>query len=280
MAVKNKKEISVVCMQRTTGDRICHLLNRGGTSIFRCIRAVIFFLPRSKRPRRAARVSIWVGLMSWGGRMNDKIHMNKTILHTCFSLLREKGACPEGYRKLAKHLGGVEKFGEGTPINILTVLESNGINDAIWSLRATEEYSLGICRRLAIEFAREVLPIFEIMCPGDDRPRAVIIAAEDFSERRIGEATLKKARDAAAYAAVFAANAAYAAVFAANAADAANAAVFAADAAAADDDGADAAYAAAYAAADAAANAAYAAANAAVFAANAAAADAAAADAA
>ena len=34
--------------------------------------------------------------------------MKKTKLTTTFALLRDRGACSDGYRKLAKHLGGVE----------------------------------------------------------------------------------------------------------------------------------------------------------------------------
>ena len=58
---------------------------------------------------------------------------------TTFALLRQHGACESGYRKLAKHLGGVNKYGRDKPIPLLTVLGSNGLGDTLWSLRAVLE---------------------------------------------------------------------------------------------------------------------------------------------
>jgi hypothetical protein len=99
----------------------------------------------------------------------------------------------------------------------------------------------------AIYCAEQVLDIFEVNHPKDDRPRKAIQAAKDYLA---GKITIDEVRAAAAYAD----SAAYAA--AANAAYADSAAYAAANAAAY---AANAAYAAAYAAANAAADAAYAA---------------------
>ncbi len=38
------------------------------------------------------------------------------MLHTTFNKLHKYGACIDGYRKLAKYLGGVNKYGKDTPI--------------------------------------------------------------------------------------------------------------------------------------------------------------------
>jgi len=67
--------------------------------------------------------------------------MKKQLLTTTFARLRKAGACKCGYAKLAKYLGGVRKYGQDTPINLLTILDSNGIDDAAWSFRATEQDS-------------------------------------------------------------------------------------------------------------------------------------------
>ena len=68
------------------------------------------------------------------------------MLHTTFELLRHCDACKKGYRKLAKRLGGVTKYGKATPIPLTAVLESNGIDDALWCLQATLEPADGFSR--------------------------------------------------------------------------------------------------------------------------------------
>jgi hypothetical protein len=190
-------------------------------------------------------------------------------LTTTFNLLREKNACETGYKNLAKHLGGVTAYGKDVEIDLLTILESNGFDDAVWCLRATVQDSDNIKRIITCDFAESVLHIFESKRPGDDRPRKAIEAARGFIAGSVSREDMQKARAAAneadaasAYAA--AAAAAYAAVYAA----ADYEAVYAADAAVY-------AYAAAAVAADAAASAAadavvYAAARAAAYAADAA----------
>jgi hypothetical protein len=176
-------------------------------------------------------------------------------LTTTFNLLREKNACTEGYGKLAKHLTNVEAYGADTEINLLTILDSNGFDDAVWCLRATVQDSKGVARLIACDFAESVLHIFESKRPGDDRPRKAIEAARGFVASTVTTEQMQKARaaaaaaaaaaDADAYAAAAAAAAAYvaahaAAYVAAHAAAAYVAAAYAADAADAAADAADA----------------------------------------
>ena len=89
-------------------------------------------------------------------------------LTTTLNRLRAAGACREGYRKLLEHVGS--DFNPDAEINLLTILESNGAADTLWALRATVQNSDRIARLLAIEFAEQVLPIFETRYPDDDRP--------------------------------------------------------------------------------------------------------------
>ena len=63
------------------------------------------------------------------------------MLHTTFAKLHKAGACREGYTKLARSLGGVNKYGKDTPIPLNKVIESNGLQDTIWTFRATNETS-------------------------------------------------------------------------------------------------------------------------------------------
>src|SRR3990167_11047574 len=61
------------------------------------------------------------------------------MLHTTFRKLQEAGACAEGYKKLAAFLGGVRAYGGNTPIPLDKILDSNGLEDALWSLMCTIE---------------------------------------------------------------------------------------------------------------------------------------------
>ena len=49
------------------------------------------------------------------------------MLYTTFALLRKQGACESGYRKLARHLGGVKVYGRDTQIPPSVVLDGSGL---------------------------------------------------------------------------------------------------------------------------------------------------------
>ena len=153
-------------------------------------------------------------------------------LTTTFELLRKASACESGYKKLAKALGGIKTYGADTEINLLTILESNGLDDALWCLRATVQDADKIKRLIACDFAESVLHIFESKRPGDDRPRKAIEAARKFVAGEITREQMQQARTAAYAADAYAADA--------YAADADDDAAYAAAAAAAyaDDDAA------------------------------------------
>ena len=171
-----------------------------------------------------------------------------------FAQAKAAVACEQGYRKMARHLGGITKYGAGTPIPIETILDVCGMEDALWALSAIRDAKTP--RLWACDCAERVLPIFESDRPGDLRPRDAIRASRRYARGEIGAA----ARDAAWAAARDAARAAAwdAAGDAARAAagDAARAAARAAAGAAARDAAGNAAGAAAWAAAGAAARAA------------------------
>ena len=96
------------------------------------------------------------------------------MLNTTFNKCHEAGACPEGYRKLAKALGGVDKYGKDTPIPLSKIVESNGLLDAIWTLRCTLEPSENIQIEFACRCAEHVLHFYEDKYPDDNRPRKAI----------------------------------------------------------------------------------------------------------
>ena len=51
-------------------------------------------------------------------------------MNTTLNLIRSHRPCPEGWEKLLGHLGKTKADDE--PLSLATILESNGIDDALW----------------------------------------------------------------------------------------------------------------------------------------------------
>jgi hypothetical protein len=113
-----------------------------------------------------------------------------------------------------KHLGKVQA--DDVELDLLTVLESNGLDDTLWCLQAVDGFDREK-RLLAVAFAREVQHLMK-----DPRSIAALNVAERFAN---GEATQEELN--AACAATRAASYADAAAYAARAADAAARAAYA-----------------------------------------------------
>ena len=136
-------------------------------------------------------------------------------LTTTFKLLRKVGACTERYKFLRSALKGVE---DEEPINLLSILETNGLDDAFWALNATSENCDKAARLMAADFAQQVIPIWRKYSETDKRPQKAIKAARDFANGKITREELDAARAAAGDAAGDAARAAWAAAWAPGAA--------------------------------------------------------------
>ncbi|WP_181157202.1 hypothetical protein [Burkholderia multivorans] len=172
--------------------------------------------------------------------------------------LRKAGACYHGYNKLVRSIQGKTfsaedaarnsyiHFKHDAEIPLVDVLNSNGIDDALWSLRCVSGADRDI-RLFAVWCARQVEHLME-----DQRSKDALNVAERFANGDASDEELAAARDAAWDAAWDAARAAARAA----AWDAARAAARAAAWAAAGAAAGDAARAAAWAAAGAAARAA------------------------
>ncbi len=108
--------------------------------------------------------------------------MEKVILTTTLNQLKEKSACREGYEKLVKHLGGVS-YDHDAPINLLSILDSNGVDDMLWSLRAVVHPDVErIARYIACDCADLSLATYEKYAPTDNRPRLAVEAARKFAD--------------------------------------------------------------------------------------------------
>ena len=99
-------------------------------------------------------------------------------MKTTLNEIRKNSPCESGWRKLLSNLGKTGPDDE--PLSILAVLDSNGIDDALWCLRAVEGHDKKI-RMYAVWCARQVQHLMT-----DQRSVAALDVAERFAN---GEAT-------------------------------------------------------------------------------------------
>ena len=79
--------------------------------------------------------------------------MGGMMVYTTLNKIRSHGPCESGWVKLLKHLGKTKADDE--PLALATVLESNGLDDALWCLRACEGIE-SEARLYAVWCARQV----------------------------------------------------------------------------------------------------------------------------
>jgi len=114
-------------------------------------------------------------------------------MKTTLNKIKAHQPCIQGWKQLLKHLGKTKADDE--PLSLLTILDSNGLDDAIWCMRAIDGRDKEI-RLYAVWCARKVQHLMK-----DPRSLAALDVAERFAN---GEATEKElaevwdaARDAA-----------------------------------------------------------------------------------
>jgi hypothetical protein len=119
-------------------------------------------------------------------------------MQTTLIKIKKQSPCEEGWIKLLLFLNKIEADDE--PLELKTILESNGTADTIWALRAVKAYDKEI-RLMVADFAESVLHIFEEKYPEDNRPKKAINAARDFANGLITaeqlDAAWEAVRDAA-----------------------------------------------------------------------------------
>ncbi len=74
-------------------------------------------------------------------------------METTLNKIREHSPCTDGWEKLLKSLGKTKADDE--LIGLLAILESNGLDDALWCLRAVDGHEKA-ARKLACDFALSV----------------------------------------------------------------------------------------------------------------------------
>ena len=109
------------------------------------------------------------------------------MIYTTLNKIRSHSPCANGWTKLLRHLGKTQADDE--PLAITTVLDSNGLDDALWCLRAVDGHQREM-RLYAVWSARQVQHLMT-------DPRS--LAALDVAERHAdGQATDEELAAAAA----------------------------------------------------------------------------------
>jgi len=126
---------------------------------------------------------------------------------TTLNKIRSHSPCKDGWEKLLKHLGKTKSDDE--PLSIIEILDSNGLDDALWCLQAVDGHDPEI-RLLAVWYARQVQLLMN-----DPRSIEALYVAERYANGLATYRELAAAGDAARAAAGAAAWASGAAAWAA-----------------------------------------------------------------
>jgi len=116
------------------------------------------------------------------------------MLTTTLTKIREHGPCADGWKKLLDGLG--VKRTNKKPLPLERILEINGLDDALWALRAVDGHDNAI-RLYACYCAKYVIDIYEKKYPNEKRPRNAIETAEKFAHGNVTKDELAAARAAA-----------------------------------------------------------------------------------
>ena len=116
------------------------------------------------------------------------------MICTTLNRIREHSPCANGWKKLLAHLG--KTTADDEPLAYAEILKSNGIDDALWCLRAEPQHSRE-WRLFAVRCARRVQHLMT-----DPRSIAALDVAERHAGRLATDDELAAAWDSARAAAV------------------------------------------------------------------------------
>ena len=110
-------------------------------------------------------------------------------MKTTLNAIRDHHPCADGWKKLLANLG--KTAADDDPLSLITILDSNGIDDALWCLRAVYDHDKEI-RLFAVWCARQVQHLMT-----DQRSVAALDVAERFANGDATKEELDAARAAA-----------------------------------------------------------------------------------
>ena len=102
------------------------------------------------------------------------------MITTTFTKIKAESGSAEIYKQLAEALGGVSHYGQDTPITLDIIIESVGLDAAVWAARCTDEPSFRLLLEFACRCAEHALLLFEGKYPEDKRVRSAITAARKY----------------------------------------------------------------------------------------------------
>lgn len=110
-------------------------------------------------------------------------------MYTTLNKIRRCNPCKRGWAKLLAHLG--KKGPDNEPLSLAVILQSNGLSDALWCLRAVDGYDREM-RLFAVKCVRRVQHLLK-----DQRSLHALNVAEAYANGGSCPAELAQARDAA-----------------------------------------------------------------------------------
>ena len=110
-------------------------------------------------------------------------------MKTTLNKIRACSPCSDGWKTLLSNLGKTKADDE--PLAITTILDSNGLYDALWCLRAVDGYQREM-RLFAVDCARSVQHLMT-----DQRSLSALDVAERHADGHATDQDLDAARDAA-----------------------------------------------------------------------------------
>ena len=110
-------------------------------------------------------------------------------MNTTLNKIREHTLCANGWKKLLTTLGKTQADDE--PLSLITILDSNGLNDALWCLRAVDGHQKEM-RLYAVWCARQVQHLMK-----DQRSLEALDVSEKYANGQATEDELFVARAAA-----------------------------------------------------------------------------------
>jgi len=112
------------------------------------------------------------------------------MMYTTLNEIRIHSPCSEGWEKLLKHLEKTKS--DDAPLSFLTILESNGLDDALWCLRAAPKDWESTIRMFAVWCAKQVEHLMT-----DERSKNALLVAQNHALGLATDEELAAAGDAA-----------------------------------------------------------------------------------
>ena len=111
------------------------------------------------------------------------------MIHTTLNRIRKHSPCQSGWERLLRHLG--KTTADDEPLPLLTILNSNGLDDCLWCLRSVPEHDRE-WRLFSVWCARQVQHLMT-----DKRSLDALDVAEKFANGQATNEELAAARDVA-----------------------------------------------------------------------------------